>query len=146
MTNGASSSERVMYEAALLYEAWVEPMELEGTSTYRMTFNLLARSVATHEIPTAPNFQPGITRIDPAVDSSLRAHLRVGDSQGPSAHWNWQCLKKSPAGRITRENFELVCCVSATNQVVASCAAKSVWDCSMASVCACRLAYSASAR
>lgn len=32
---------RTMYEAALLYEAWVEPQELTGTSCYRMTSSSL---------------------------------------------------------------------------------------------------------
>jgi hypothetical protein len=32
---------RTMYEAALNYEAWVEPRQLTGTSCYRMTSSLL---------------------------------------------------------------------------------------------------------
>lgn len=32
---------RTMYEAALKYEAWVEPQELTGTSGYRMTSSML---------------------------------------------------------------------------------------------------------
>jgi hypothetical protein len=36
-----ANSPRAVYEATLLYEAWVEPRGLEGANAYRMTFNLL---------------------------------------------------------------------------------------------------------
>jgi hypothetical protein len=36
-----STHSRTMYEAALQYEAWVKPQELDGTRAYRMTAAML---------------------------------------------------------------------------------------------------------
>ncbi|MBT2548936.1 hypothetical protein [Arthrobacter sp. ISL-65] len=36
-----STHSRAMYEAALQYQAWVKPQELDGRRTYRMTAAML---------------------------------------------------------------------------------------------------------